>query len=347
MEFNQALDNVREAAKLNIIASQLPRLQRQPDVVVTYEPGDFVLWNPRRDTGSIGLRKNKLEPTNLGPYEVVRHETSVDGHSNTVVIRDLNDATKTTPVHASTLRIFIGTRDEAKALARIDKLELPITRVLAIQGNTRNRDTITATVEFEDSSIEEMPYTIAMNTEAFTEFCEKRIIGRELAMTRNELQQFTDEQRPKGNESIASKMKTWPLKDRIELKERRYITAHYWNTTQWHIHQNKDILPVEVRNYEPLMECIVEAITPKHIDVEIPLFAKTSGKRLKKYVIALTLPQILLYTARESELREMTMIISRDMLNRCTLRDEIHRGARFWEPRHYQDANELKLNWNR
>jgi len=33
---------VHDAAKLNILASQMPRLAKQPDTIVTFQYGDFV-----------------------------------------------------------------------------------------------------------------------------------------------------------------------------------------------------------------------------------------------------------------------------------------------------------------
>ena len=68
-DFNEALRGVHDAAKLNILASQMPRLAKQPDTIVTYQYGDFVLRDPRRMTGQINLRTHKLELKRYGPYK--------------------------------------------------------------------------------------------------------------------------------------------------------------------------------------------------------------------------------------------------------------------------------------
>jgi len=329
MDFNTALDNVQEAARLNIVASQLPRLQQQPEIAVTYQPGDLVLRNPRRDTGAVGMRKNKLEPTNLGPYEVIRQEPSVDGMSNTVVVREVNDRDKTQEFHGSTLRIFPGTLQEAQELAKIDNLEFAITRVICLNGNTANRDELEVQVELEDGTIETMPYLQAIHTAAFSEYCEKVTIGKLLCMTRAELQTYTSEQSPKQDESVAGRMLTWKPEDRIQLQDRRYITAHIFNTKDWHIYDDPETIPREARNREPMLEAIVVKITKKAIDLEIPGLSKHAGARLKRYIVALSLPKILLYTARETEVREQAMILTTQLIHKSKLREQLHLATGF------------------
>jgi hypothetical protein len=149
-------------------------MTKQPDIAITYEPGDFVLKNPRRDTGAVGLRKNKLEPTNLGPYEVIQPPQSADGTSNTVEVCEVNDRGKKHEFHAPTLRIFTGTAAEAKDLAKLDNLEFDITRVMGINGNTANRDELEVTIEFEDGTVDSMEYSRAIHTSAFAEYCRKK-----------------------------------------------------------------------------------------------------------------------------------------------------------------------------
>jgi len=77
MDLNAALDNVQQAAMINIRVSQLPRLQRQPEVITNFEPGDLALRDPRTNTGATRLLSNKLEPLRHGPYLVVEQERTV------------------------------------------------------------------------------------------------------------------------------------------------------------------------------------------------------------------------------------------------------------------------------
>ena len=336
MDFNQALDNVREAAKTKIIASQLPRLRKQPETRITYEPTDLVLRNPRRDTGAVGMRKNKLEPTNLGPYEVIRQERSVDGASNTVVVREVNDRSVQHEFHASTLRLFTGQMGMdaeqrmqlAKELAQLDNLEYTIIKVVSMQGNTAKRDDLVVMMELEDGSVDQMPYTQAIHTEAFTEYCERITIGRVLSMTRDEMTQFVKEQTPAKNQSVRQFIATWPDEKQIHLDDRRYLTAHWFNTMAWHIYTAPDTIAKEARNREPMLECIVVKFTTKSVDLEIPVFART-GSRTKRFIVAFSLPKLLLYTAREEELRHDSVIMTEELMSKSTLREELYAASGF------------------
>jgi len=109
----------------------------------------------------------------------------------------------------------------------MDKLEHMILRIITTDGNTANRETLHFHVQFEDSSIESVPYSLAYVTEAFTFYCARFIFGRSLSLTRKELVTFTREQSPDTaaipKQTVQTKMLTdWPEADRI-------ISLHYWN----------------------------------------------------------------------------------------------------------------------
>jgi hypothetical protein len=270
------------------------------------------------------MRGNKLEPTNLGPYLVIRQETSGEDKSNAVLVSEVNDSAKEHTFHASTLKIFPGTLDEAKELAKMDHLEYTIVRTLNIRGNPANRETLIVIVELEDGSIEEIPYREACYTQSFGEFCEKQTIGKELSLTREELAQYAIEQNPTTKQTIKEKMLTWEDEEQIQVNDRRYITAHHWNSTTWSIHSKQETLPKELRNVEPLLEAIVVKICPKTIDLEIPLLASHAGKKTRKYIISLSLARLLLFTTKGDNIREASRIMDHAMLDKCTLREDIH-----------------------
>ena len=282
------------------------------------------------------MRKNKLEPTNLGPYEVIRQERSVDGLSNTVVVREVNDRSVQHEFHASTLRLFTGQMGMdaeqrmqlAKELAQLDNLEYTIVKVLSMQGNTANRDDLVVMMQLEDGTVDQMPYTKAIHTEAFTEYCERITIGRVLSMTREEMTQFVKEQTPAKNQSVRQFIATWPDEEQIHLDDRRYLTAHWFNTMAWHIYTKPDTIAKEARNREPMLECIVVKFTPKSVDLEIPVFART-GSRTKRFIVAFSLPKLLLYTAREAELRDDSVIMTEELMAKSTLREELYAASGF------------------
>jgi hypothetical protein len=327
LDFNAALTNVQEAARHNIMASQLPRLKNQPEIIVTYEQGDLVLRNPRKLTGATGMRTNKLEPTYWGPYKVIRQERTGQEWSNAVLVSEVNDTDKEHTFHASTLKIFTGTLEQAKELATQDRLEYTITRMLNMTGNTVNRDSLIITVELEDQTVQELTYQEASKTQAYMEYCEKLTIGKELSLTREEIVQYCKEQNPGDRQSVTQRMQQWHEEERIQVNDRRYITAHHWNSATWSIHDNPTTLPNALRNKEPLMEAIVVKLCNKTVDLEIPVLAFTTGARTRKYVISMSLAKLLLYTTTEDNIRELSRVMDNAMMGKCTLRQDIHLAA--------------------
>jgi len=156
-DFNEALRGVHDAAKLNILASQMPRLANQPETIVTYQYGDYVLRDPRRMTGQVERRTHKLELNRHDPYKVIEQEESVDGMSNTVVVQDVNDSSVKHKFHHSTLYPFTGTPQEAKELARIDRQEYRLQKFLSVVGTTADRETLRVNVSYTDGTISDIP----------------------------------------------------------------------------------------------------------------------------------------------------------------------------------------------
>jgi hypothetical protein len=123
---------------------------------------------------------------------------------------------------------------------------------------------------------------------------------------------------------MREKMHTWTDEEQVQVNDRRFITAHHWNSDTWSINSKQETLPKELRNVEPLLEAIVVKICPKTINLEIPLLASHSGKKTKKYIISLSLSRLLLYTTRGDNIREASRIMDHTMMDKCTLREDIH-----------------------
>jgi hypothetical protein len=240
---------------------------------------------------------------------------------------EVNDRGKKHEFHASTLRIFTGTVAEAEDLAKLDNLELDITRVIGIIENTANRDELEVTIEFEDGTIDSMEYSSAIHTSAFAEYCQKMTVGNILSMTRAELTQYARENSPKANESIIQHMTQWPAASRYNKEDRILISGHHWNNTTWHIHMQENTLPRDARNREPMFLAIIVKITKKTIDLEIPILAKTTGARAKKNIIALSLPRMLLFTSKEHDMRELSYLMTHQLLDTCESKEKIHIAA--------------------
>ena len=94
----------------------------------TYQPGDFILWNPLETPQS--LRSSKLSPKLLGPYEVIQ-QTKNDiscKHAVTNVISVL---------HSSRVTPFIGSDIDAQTSALLDRDEYIVDSVVTHRGNAR------------------------------------------------------------------------------------------------------------------------------------------------------------------------------------------------------------------
>ena len=325
--FNQALERIHAATRENILASQLPRLRNQPAVRTTFSPGDLVLRNPRKHTGAVTMRGNKLEPTNLGPYVVIEQERTGEDISNSVHVYEINDAAKEHVFHASTLKIFPGTLEEGKEAAKQDKLEFSITRFITLQGNPRKRDELEAIAELEDGSQLTLPYSEARFTEAFDDYCEKLVIGKQLSLTNEEITEFTKENSPMDGQTLTQYIQSLPEDQHIQVKDRVYITLYWWANTSWSIHDDPNLLPPEVRNREPLLLAIVKKFTRTKIDIEIPSLAKITTKTTKPYIIALSWPNFLLFTTREQNIRDLSIIMTHELLEKCDLQETLQRAA--------------------
>jgi len=141
-------------------------------------------------TGQINLRTHKLELNRYGPYKVVEQEESLDGMSNTVVVQDVNDSSVRHKFHYSTMYSFTGTLQEARELARIDRQEYRLQKVLSVVGNTADREPLKVNIRYTDGTISDIPYHVAAHTLVFADFYTGVIYGRELSITRKELAQW-------------------------------------------------------------------------------------------------------------------------------------------------------------
>ena len=225
MDFNAALDNVQQAAMINIRLSQLPRLQRQPEVITNFEPGDLVLRDPRTNTGAARLLTNQLEPLRHRPYLVVEQERHGADITNTVVVRELNNLAKTHRFHHDTLSIFVGTIEQAQRIAQLDNPEFKIIQILSVTGNTSIRTDLTFHVRLEDGMLTDMPYGAAILTEAFRIFCAQFVFGRSLSLTREELLEFTRETKPTGPATTNQLLDLAGEEQRPETCDCRYRSA--------------------------------------------------------------------------------------------------------------------------
>jgi len=115
--------------------------------------------------------------------------------------------------------------------------------------------------------------------------------------------------------------------ERLHVGDRLFISAHVWNSPTWHIYQ-RGILPVTLRNREPLLLAVVEKITAKRIDISIPHLHLHRGASMITYKKPMTIQNMKLWTCREHDLREsMQVALGVQELDACTLREELQRAT--------------------
>jgi hypothetical protein len=99
----------------------------------TYQPGDYILWNPLETPQS--LRSSKLSPKLLGPYEVIK-QTKNDISCKHVVTNI------TSKLHSSRVTPFIGSTTDAQTAALLDRDEFIVDSVITHRGNTKKISSI-------------------------------------------------------------------------------------------------------------------------------------------------------------------------------------------------------------
>ena len=139
------------AIERGVAAAKLPR----------YEPGDFILWDPR-ETPCDHL-ETKLSPPWLGPYEVIEQV------KNDIECVHLNLGTKSN-FHVSRVKPFFGSRQDAVDMAKLDRNQFFIVSFNHFSGNPFMRQSMIFNVTFEDGTVD-VPYSLDLaNSAQFDEY---------------------------------------------------------------------------------------------------------------------------------------------------------------------------------
>eukprot|EP00973_Karenia_brevis_P090539 12403102-Karenia_brevis.AAC.1 len=114
----------------------------------SYQQGDFVLH--ALDISK--PRPSKLTPRFSGPYEVISQ------YKNDVTCKHMAEGHILT-FHLERLKLFTGTREEAFALACLDRDQYIIHEIIAYRGNPLSRTTLEFEVVFADGELKWIPYS--------------------------------------------------------------------------------------------------------------------------------------------------------------------------------------------
>ena len=119
--------------------------QQESQLLGKYEYGDLVLWNPKETPCSI--TGDKLEPTYMGPYEVLSHV------KNDVTCVHVNLRSKHV-FHVSRLKPFFGEMEQALEVAKLDKNQFNIVSINHFSGNPHRRTSLSFNITFEDGIVD-------------------------------------------------------------------------------------------------------------------------------------------------------------------------------------------------
>jgi len=142
-----------------------------------YQKGDLVLFRLNRTKH----KPHKLHPIYLGPYEVL------DQTKNDVQVRHLALHTIST-LYVGDLKVFYGSREDARQLASIDADQFLVSRISAYRGDPLQRSTMYFFVEYADSDKLWIPWSLDLqNAEAYHTFCASRPELAPLLLSSNQL----------------------------------------------------------------------------------------------------------------------------------------------------------------
>jgi hypothetical protein len=163
-----ALEAVRERSRLY---QQRLVAERAADSgpATPLAPGVFVLV--KRDSFS-----SKLQPRFEGPFEVLSQR------KNDVKLRNLIRGS-ISEVHCDKLKIFYGSRDEAKEMAKLDNDEYTISEFLAYRGDPVLRTSMEFLVKFEDGDEVWLPWSKDLfDTIQYENYCRSHLPLRPLLL---------------------------------------------------------------------------------------------------------------------------------------------------------------------
>jgi hypothetical protein len=124
-----------------------------------FQPGDLILWNPREQPTS--HRSTKLAPKLLGPYTVI-----IQTKNNVQCEHIITGQEKI--FHAERITPFVGSVQDAKKAALLDRDEYIITSILAHRGTFQNKRQLQFLVRwdgYDESSDTWEPWHELMHTQ--------------------------------------------------------------------------------------------------------------------------------------------------------------------------------------
>jgi len=310
--FNRHLESVQRAAMENLRLAQDKRLQKQPENIVQYSPGDLVL---HRRQSTHKFQERKLAPPKQGPYRVIRQQAGTeDTLSNTVLVRELN-ADVEHSFHHSNLTIFAGSEADAKKLQKIDKYETTIQCIRAHRGNVDLRTSLEFEVCFEDGEVDWLSYAGIQTTEALETYAAQFIWGKRLLMTAEEYAERSKSINPGALETLTQAIMRLPDKERPKVADVRYYSLFAWNNRDWDITEGgSQAFGKNLKGKEPLIQANVMKVQRKRLEIQWPaLEYKSKGKRVFWFTKDIDLHTYLTYTCKTPNYDKQVVLNAADL----------------------------------
>jgi hypothetical protein len=229
---------------------QRQKRQSPPDFIQRrYRPTDYVLVIRDKWT-----KADKLTPRGEGPYEVIIHPLG----SNHVKVKSLHNSAEFT-FDCKDLKIFAGSPEDAKAMARIDKQQHVLTAVIGHTGDVRVRTQMEFRMVFEDGDRTWQLYNRDISTTAaFAAYCDT---SRELQLLHLTTVQALAQQTTHRNQPILARL----------VGTQCYINLRYWGAP-WY--DQLTLLPQHLtKAYYVLAEYgQLEGRGDKVIQLDIPIY---------------------------------------------------------------------------
>jgi hypothetical protein len=136
-QLDESIATVRAASKKYQEELIAKRAENTPEVPNSFQPGDFITLL------LVGMRDSKLTPRYKGPYEVIRQ------YKNDIECRHMSMG-NIEVLNVEGVQLFIGSRGQAEAAARLDADEYVVVDIKAYRGDPLVRTTMQFLVRFSD-----------------------------------------------------------------------------------------------------------------------------------------------------------------------------------------------------
>jgi len=280
-QLDESIAAARAASKKyqdELVAKRAGKSQMVPN---SFQPGDFITLL------LVGMRESKLTPRYKGPYEVIRQI------KNDIECKHMSMGNIET-LHVEGVQLFVGSREQAEAAARLDANEYVVVGIKAYRGDPLVRTTMQFLVCFSDG--DEMWLFFAnkksniSRTVVFEEYCRSKPELYILILSDKEAKKHIQETNKRRISTLEPgdifylDIRTYGHQwyDNLQLPEsdfRTYVVKCYvqtWEIVSYKLYIVDEVLQTEFtyRNFDVLSYAYRRSISDGELLVDIELVSK-------------------------------------------------------------------------